>query len=188
MPLHIKASGQAGFLGNAVFDPVATNEYIKTELVKLGWQAGIKIPKMYRVLGKEVDLGSNGAIVEVQLSHYSFLLNNTVRSQVFFNTNTPLTGQPIRVVIIVTKSQIIPAANSTLYYEPTVNQLTVLSAYLFKMPLRIVGLFKQMNTTVPAILTDYSAPRSRTIVTQQECECQIISGRSRRSPSSIRIM
>ena len=35
MPLHIKASAQAGSLGAPVFDPVATNEYIKTELSNL---------------------------------------------------------------------------------------------------------------------------------------------------------
>ncbi|MEG4440882.1 hypothetical protein QUB47_02440 [Microcoleus sp. AT9_B5] len=103
MPLHIKPSAQAGALGNAVFDPVATNEYIKTELVKLGWLARIPIPKMYQSLGTDVDFGSAGAIVEVQFAHYALLLNNTVRSQLLFNTNTPLTGQPVRVVIIVTK-------------------------------------------------------------------------------------
>ena len=187
-PLHIKASAQAGFVGDPVFDPVATNEYIKTELVKLGWQARIPIPPMYRFLGTDVDFGSAGAIAEVQFSHYSFLLNNTVRSQLFFNTNTPLTGQPVRVVIIVTKSQMFPAANSSLYYEQAMNQLTVLSAYLFNVPIRIVGLFKERNTNVPAKLTVYSAQTSRTIVTQQECECQIISGRSPRNRSSIRII
>ncbi|MEG4502844.1 hypothetical protein QUA81_05830 [Microcoleus sp. F6_B4] len=63
MPLHIKASRQAGCLGNAVFDPVGTNEYIKTELLKLGWLAKIQIPPMYRFLGTDVDFGSAGAIV-----------------------------------------------------------------------------------------------------------------------------
>ncbi|MFM2063962.1 MAG: hypothetical protein RLZZ507_3633 [Cyanobacteriota bacterium] len=28
MPLHIKASDQAGIQGNLIFDPVGTNEYI----------------------------------------------------------------------------------------------------------------------------------------------------------------
>ena len=91
---------------------------------------------MYQSLGTDVDFGSAGAIVEVQFSHYALLLNNTVRSQLFFNTNTSLTGQPVRVVIIVTKSQMFPAANSSLYYEQAVNQLTVLSASLFNVPLR----------------------------------------------------
>lgn len=150
MPLHIKPSGQSGVLGNPVFDPVATNEYIKTELVKLGWLARIPIPPMYQFLGTDVDFGSAGAIVEVQFSHYSSLLNNTVRSQFFYNTKTPLTGQPVSVVIIVTKSQMFPAALSSLSYEQAVNQLTLLAAHLFNVPLRIVGLFNQRNTTVPA--------------------------------------
>lgn len=55
---------------------------------------------MYRFLGTDVDFGKAGAIVEVQFSPYSFLLNNTARSELFFNANTPLTGQPVRLVII----------------------------------------------------------------------------------------
>lgn len=187
MPLHVKASAQAAILGNAVFDPVATNEYIKGELVRLGWQARIPIPAMYRFLGTDVDFGKTGAIVEVQFSHYSFLLNNTVRSELLFNANTPLTGQPIRLVIIVTKSQIFPAANSSLYYEQAVNQLTVLSDYVFNVPLRVVGLFEQRNTNVPAKWTVYSAQTSRTIVTQQECQCQLIAGVSPRSRWLLRV-
>lgn len=178
MPLHVKASSQAGIQGNPVFDPVGTNQYIKAELVKLGWKANIPILKPYRFLGTDVDLGKAGIIIEVQFSHYSFLLNNTIRSELFFKAQTPLTGMPTQLVIIIAKSQMFPAANSSLYYEQAVNQLNVLAGYVVNVPIRVVGLFEGRNTIVPAKWTVYNAQTSRTILTQEELQCQIISGRS----------
>ncbi|WP_017716967.1 hypothetical protein [Kamptonema formosum] len=69
MPLHLKASRQAGIEGNPVFDPVGTNQYIKAALVKIGWQSNLPIPAPYRFLGTDIDLGKSGVLVEVQFSH-----------------------------------------------------------------------------------------------------------------------
>ncbi|MGB5772405.1 MAG: hypothetical protein WBM32_21440 [Crocosphaera sp.] len=41
IPLHLKASSQSGIEGNPIFDPIGTNEFIKTELVKEGWHPNI---------------------------------------------------------------------------------------------------------------------------------------------------
>jgi hypothetical protein len=84
MPLHLKASDQAGIQGTPIFDPVGTNEYIKAELGKRGWDSGIPIPTEYNFLGTGVDFGRQGLLVEVQFSNYPFLLNNTIRSELFY--------------------------------------------------------------------------------------------------------
>ncbi|MGB5593561.1 MAG: restriction endonuclease, partial [Crocosphaera sp.] len=73
IPLHLKASSQSGIEGNPIFDPIGTNEFIKTELVKEGWHPNIPIPKEYQFLGKDVDCGKSGIIVEFQFSNYPFL-------------------------------------------------------------------------------------------------------------------
>ncbi len=65
MPLHIKASDQAGIQGNPIFDPVGTNEYIKAALMKLGWLANIPIPVEYSFLGTDIDFGKAGIIVDI---------------------------------------------------------------------------------------------------------------------------
>ncbi|MEH2284834.1 MAG: hypothetical protein V7K90_26540 [Nostoc sp.] len=58
------------------------------------------------------------------ISNYPFLLNNTLRSELFFKAKTEFVGYPTNLVIIVTKALMFPASNSTLYYEQAVNQLT----------------------------------------------------------------
>lgn len=188
MPLHVKNSSQAGIEGNAVFDPVGTNEYIKAELVKIGWQANIPIPPKYRFLGKDIDFGKAGAIIEAQFSHYAFLLNNTIRSELLFNTQLSVTGIPMQILIIIAKSRMFPSANSSLYYEQAVNQLNLLAGYVFNVPIRVVGLFELKNTTVPAKWTIYKDKTSRTILTQEERQCQIIAGRFTRGQCGLRIL
>lgn len=181
MPLHIKPSGQTGIEGNLVFDPVGTNQYIKTALVKLGWSK-IMIPAEYEFLGKDVDFGKAGMLVEVQFSHYAFLPNNTLRSELFFKAGTQFVGQPINLVVIVTKAQMFPASNSSLYYEQAVKQLTALSQNkVFDVPIRLVGLFEKKNQTIPVKWTVYEKATSRTVVTQEDRQCQIIPGLSARS-------
>ncbi|MBC6421058.1 MAG: hypothetical protein GDA43_25880 [Hormoscilla sp. SP5CHS1] len=125
MPLHLKASSQAGLQGYPIFDPVGTNEYIKTELVNLGWKPNISIPKQYNFLGTHIDAGKAGAIVENQFSNYPFLLNNTIRSEFFFKAETRFSGSATKLVIIITKAHMFPASNSTLYYEQAVRFVQV---------------------------------------------------------------
>jgi hypothetical protein len=173
MPLHVKGSGQAGIEGNIVFDPVGTNEYIKAALAKLGWSK-IRIPAEYEFLGKDVDFGKAGAIVEVQFSHYAFLPNNTLRSELFFKAGTQFAGHSTNVVVIVTKAQMFPASNSSLYYEQAVKQLTALAQNkVFDVPIRLVGLFEPKNQIVSVKWTVYEKPTSRTIVTQENRQCHI---------------
>jgi len=190
MPLHIKASDQAKIQGNPIFDPVGTNEYIKAAFIQYGWQSNITIPKSYSFLGKEIDFGKAGIIIEIQFSHYSFLLNNTLRSELFFKAETKFNGYLTNLLILVTKALMFPASNSTLYYEQAINQLTALTEnQVFDIPIRLVGLFEESNTIVPVIWTEYLSERySRTVNRRITQQCQIISGSSVLSRCQLRLL
>jgi hypothetical protein len=164
MPLHLKASDQAGKQGRPIFDPVGTNEYIKAALAPLGWQR-IPIPTEFAFLGTDVDFGKSGVIAEAQFSNYPFLLNNTIRSELFYKSKLPLTGSPTSLAVIITKAHMFPASNSTLYYEQALHQLATLATNkVFDVPIRLVGLFVERTGIIPAIWTGYSATRySRTV-------------------------
>jgi hypothetical protein len=190
MPLHIKASDQAGIQGNPIFDPVGTNEYIKTAFLRCGWYSNIPIPKLYQFLGKEIDFGKAGIIAEIQFSNYPYLLNNTLRSELFFKAKTEFVGCATNLLIIVTKAAMLPASNSTLYYEQAVNQLAALTEYkVFDMPIRLVGLFAQPNTIISVIWTEYLSGRySRSVLNRTTRQCQVIPGRSPRSRCQLKFL
>lgn len=182
MPLHLKPSAQAGIQGNPIFDPIGTNEYIKTEIVNLGWQQNIPIPRKYKFLGTDVDFGKLGVIGESQFSNYPFLLNNTIRAELFFKAKIKFGAQNTKLVFLITKAQMFPASNSTLYYEQAIKQLTALAEYsVFDVPLRVVGLFEKVDTTVPAKWTLYKSERSRTVISEKNIQCHISSKNERSS-------
>ena len=177
MPLHLKASDQAGIQGTPIFDPVGTNEHIKTQLVGLGWNASIPIPEEYNFLGTDVDFGKRGLLVEVQFSNYPFLLNNTIRSELFFKAGVELGGHRTGAAVIITKAQMFPASNSTLYYEQAVKQLTALAKNkVFDVPIRLVGLFERTEEEIEVCFTDYRARYSRTVGARTTRMCVINPG------------
>lgn len=180
MPLHIKPSDQAKIQGTPIFDPVGSNEHIKNNLVKLGWHSNILIPTAYRFLGKDIDFGKAGIILESQFSNYPFLLNNVLRSELFFKAGIDFIGHPTKLVVIITKAQMFPASNSTLYYEQAVEQLTALiQNNVFDVPIRLIGLFEPQNITISAISTVYQNTRySRIVQTRTSCDCQILTSKS----------
>jgi hypothetical protein len=191
MPLHLKASDQEGIQGAPIFDPVGTNEYIKAALRRLsGWRDNIPIPSEYDFLGTDVDFCRGAMLVEIQFSNYPFLLNNTVRAELFYKAKTPLAGKPIELAVIVTKAKMFPASNSTLYYEQAQKQLTALAKNrVFDVPIRLVGLFSPESGTVPICYSTYSARRySRTVVKRVQVQCEFAPGRSDRSRCKLRII
>ncbi len=181
MPLHLKASDQANIQGRAIFDPVGTNQHIADELAARGWQAKIPVPTELKFLGTDVDFGKDGIVVEVQFSNYPFLLNNMLRSDLFYRAGTVFHGSPTDLVVIVTKAGMFPSSNSTLYYEQAVNQLSALAKHnAFSVPIRLVGLFEQAGN-VQANWTAYSAARySRLIGTRDMRSFVINPGRAGR--------
>ena len=145
-------------------------------MVSLEWHSNIPIPQKYKFLGKDIDFGKSGIILESQFSNYPFLLNNLLRSELFFKSNTEFAGNPRKLLIIITKAQIFPAANSTLYYEQAVKQLSALmDNNVFDIPIRLMGLFEPANVNISAIYTVYQSTRySRIPQSQVDCKCQII--------------
>jgi hypothetical protein len=165
MPLHMKASDQAGKQGTPIFDPVGTNEAIKAGLAPHGWHR-LPIPAEFNFLGTNIDFGKGGIIAEAQFSNYPFLLNNTIRSELFFKSKVGLhQGEATRLAVIITKAHMFPASHSMLYYEQAERQLTSLAKYkVFDVPIRLVGLFAERTGINPGVWTGYSATRySRTV-------------------------
>ena len=177
MPLHLKASDQAGIKGTPIFDAVGSNEYIKGALTHTNppWQANIKIPAEYAFLGTDVDFGKRGMLVEVQFSNYPFLLNNLLRSELFFKARTLLAGHATGVIVIITKAHMFRASNSTLYYEQAFNQLdSLIKNHVFDIPIRLVGLFEQTGVAIPIKMTTYKEARySRTVISRLDKQCTI---------------
>ncbi|WP_228014278.1 restriction endonuclease [Fortiea sp. LEGE XX443] len=190
MPLHVKPSDQRGRQGKLIFDPVGTNEYIKNALVKLKWQNNIVIPAEYRFLGKEIDFVKAGIILEIQFSNYPFLLNNTLRSELLFKAGTMFAKYSTQLVIIITKAQMFPASNSTLYYEQAAKQLEALiKNHVFDVPIRLIGLFEQPDTITSVISTVYQEKRySRIVQARISCQGQLISGKLATSRCKIHLI
>lgn len=162
MPLHLKASDQSGKQGSLIFDPVGTNETIKTSLIGMGWSSGVPMPPAYKFLGSDVDFVKNDILVEVQFSNYPFLVNNIVRSELLYRDQTIMGRQSIKGVVIIAKARMFPASNSTLYYEQAVTQTRALARkQMFDVPVRVVGMFENYGV-VPAVFTEYPARYSRT--------------------------
>lgn len=190
LPLHLKASDQAGIQGSWIFDPVGTNHHIKAELVKKQWRHTIPIPVAFDFLGKDVDLGKAGVLGEVQFSNYPFLLNNAMRSELLYKSKTVLTGEPVSLVVIITKAKMFPASNSTLYYEQARAQLSALIGNaVFEVPMRLVGLFEEIGKEFTATFTSYHAARySRTVTEQIQRRCILSPGQGPRSRGVVRIL
>lgn len=185
MPLHLKASDQAGIQGTRVFDVKGTNQYIKQALTAPGldWGSNIPIPRQYAFLGLSVDFFKSGLLVEAQFSNYPFLLNNMLRSELFFKAKSEFNGRAVEAVVMITKARMFPASNSTLYYEQAVSQLSQLAQNkVFDVPIRLVGLFERTGQPVSIKLTEYDNPRySRRVVASLNYQCNIIpaTGRGR---------
>lgn len=182
LPLYLKPSDQAGRQGSPIFDPVAANAFIRTHLESQnGWTANIPISSEFSFLGTDIDAGKNGVMLEVQFSNYPFLLNNTLRAELFFQGNFDIQGRRTILAVIVTKGGMFPASNSTLYYEQASKQLEALAKHnVFKVPLRLVGLVSPLDSNQPAVWTDYGARYSRDMSNQRNVICEIRGGRGGR--------
>lgn len=186
MPLHLKASDQSGKQGSFIFDPVGTNEAIKSSLASKGWVGNVPLPNDFRFLGTDVDFVKNDLLVEAQFSNYPFLLNNIVRSELLYKAQHGMPAQKIKVAIIITKAHMFPASNSTLYYEQAVNQVRELARNsVFDIPVRLVGLFSNIGQA-DAVYTEYSAARySRTVNNRAVIRLDIQPGKTARSRTKL---
>ncbi len=167
LPLQLKGSDQAGKQGTQIFDPIGTNAYIKNGLTQNGFATNCPVPPDLAFLGKGVDAALHGLLIEVQFSNYPFLLNNLLRTELFFKAGTTIGGSRVRVIAVVTKAGMFAASNSTLYYEQARNQLAALAKHgVFSVPLRLVGLFCPLEAPFEARINEYSERRHSRVQTQ----------------------
>ena len=185
--LQLKASDQDGKQGTPIFDPVGSNAEIKSALEAKGLRANFPVPKEFDFLGTDVDFAASGMLVEVQFSNYPFLLNNLLRSELFFKAKTPMPDKPMQVAVIVTKAHMFDASNSTLYYEQAKNQLGALAENgVFDVPMRLIGLFAPKGEQFEAAFNEYHNPRySRTLVKSETRTVIAKPGRTNRSRCTI---
>jgi hypothetical protein len=168
MPLYLKGSLQSGMTGQPIFDPIGTNAYIKTHLTLHGWMSKLPLPGQFQFLGTDVDYAKTGAIAEVQFSNYPFLLNNLLRSELFFKAQTIFDQNPTNILFYIVKSKMFPASQSTLTYEQAESQLTTLAQHgVFDIPIRLIGLFEGLNQRFPVQFVEYSSRTSRTVSGQR---------------------
>ena len=189
MPLHLKPSDQAGKQGSAIFDPVSTNAAIKLAMKAIDWGTNTKIPRDYNFLGKDVDFLKSGLLVEAQFSNYPFFLNNIVRSALLSKSKALLGDKPVDAVVIVTKAHMFPSSNSTLYYEQAVNQMSEFAKHgVFDVPVRIVGLFEEVDVDVNAVWVTFPARYGRENDSSEEVTCRLSRPTSKRPISQVEII
>jgi hypothetical protein len=164
IPLFIKDSDQRGKQGSKIFNPVGTNKAIEDGLVKFHWKSKMPIPESFSFLGTDIDFIKKGILVEAQFSNYPFLLNNIQRSELFLKSSTVFDKVPTETLVVITKCHLLPASNSTLYYEQAKNQLDALSHYrVFSIPVRLIGLTENTDTPIKVKNVLYDSARySRT--------------------------
>lgn len=164
MPLYVKDSDQKGKQGSKIFNPVGTNKAIEEGLKSYTWSFKMPIPNEYDFLGTDIDFVKKGILIEAQFSNYPFLLNNIQRSELFYKSKMIFDQVKTDLLIVITKCHLLPASNSTLYYEQAVKQLNALSAAkVFTIPVRLIGLTEETDTPIKVINITYDNARySRT--------------------------
>jgi hypothetical protein len=175
LPLQLKASDQAGKQGAPIFDPVGTNAIIKREMVAKGWTPNPPIPDELAFLGTDVDFIHQGLLTESQFSNYPFLLNNTVRSELFNKSGAVIGASHVEAAVIITKTGMLPASNSTLYFEQAERQLKALTKYkVFELPIRLVGLTVPTGN-IEVTFNEYAQARySRDLLSAHRCTATVV--------------
>jgi hypothetical protein len=186
-PLHLKASDQDGKQGDPIFDPVGTNLALKGHLKGVGWESDVPVPKDHRILGKAVDFAKGSVLIEAQFSNYPFLLNNILRTELFYQAEVSIIkASTVRAAVIITKARMFPASNSTLYFEQAEAQLGALAQHsVFDAPIRLVGMFVKPGVRCTAVWTKYKSRTSRTIVRQSQRKCIFRAGPTERSRCAV---
>lgn len=179
-PLCLQASEQRGKIGSAIFDPKATNARLTEGARRRGWTAPVPVPAELTMFGVDWDTGKRRVLAEWQFSNYPFLWNNIIRSEAVFKGGVRLPGLlPIRGLVVITKTGIIPASNSTLYFEQAAAQIeAVLRFNTFELPIRLVGLdIAEENETAHVVWTTYAERYARDAQDVEELTLGITRGR-----------
>lgn len=172
---RFQPSRQAGKEGDPIFDPKGTNLALREAASQKGWIA-IPVPAALQAFGNDWDGGKSGTLAEWQFSNYPYLWNNVIRTEAVFKQQSDLVGvHRVSALLIVTKSGVFPASNSSLYYEQAEAQLELVTELeVFDVPIRLVGLsIPPESDEFAAEWTTYESRTSRTPVSAEPCRIEV---------------
>lgn len=167
---HFQASDERGKVGTPIFDPKGTNSALNAAASAAGWRV-IPVPAELTMFGNDWDAGKGDTLAEWQFSNYPFLWNNVIRTQAVVAGQVPLQGVgATQALVVVTKSGLFPASQSTLYFEQALAQLTAVFQYgAFDLPVRLVGLtIPDGVREIDAVWSEYGGRYAREPVGQRE--------------------
>jgi hypothetical protein len=160
---HFQASDERGKVGRPIFDPKGTNAALHAAVQAEGWSV-VPVPEELTMFGNDWDAGKGSTLVEWQFSNYPFLWNNVIRTQAVVTGKVGLAGVgTTRALVVVTKSGLFPASQSTLYFEQAAAQLdAVFKTGAFDLPVRLAGLAIPAGAQeIDAVWTEYGGRYSR---------------------------
>jgi hypothetical protein len=172
---HFQASDQRGRVGSPIFDPKGTNTQLNAGVQALGWQV-VPVPEELTMFGQDWDAGRGSTLAEWQFSNYPFLWNNVIRTQTVITGKVALAGVGMtRALVVVSKSGVFPASQSTLYYEQAEAQLeAVFKLGAFSIPVRLVGLTLQPDAPeLEAVWSTYSGRYARAPITREDVTLKV---------------
>jgi hypothetical protein len=172
---HLQASDQRGITGTPIFDPKGTNAALTTGVASLGW-ATVPVPDELTMFGKDWDAGKGCTLAEWQFSNYPFLWNNVIRTQAVVTGQVALRGVgTTAALVVVAKSGVFPASQSTLYFEQARAQLdAVFKLGAFSLPVRLVGLAIASGVArLPVVWSTYSGRYSRVPLTRENVDATV---------------
>lgn len=167
---HFQASDQSGIVGRPIFDPKGTNAALNAGAREKEWRV-VPVPQELTMFGNDWDAGKGSTLAEWQFSNYPFLWNNVIRTQAVVTGNVRLVGVgTTEALVVVTKSGLFPASQSTLYFEQGNAQLdAVFKTGAFDLPVRLVGLtIPQDAREIEVVWSEYGGRYGRHPVKPRE--------------------
>lgn len=175
---HFQPSDEARRVGTPIFDPKGTNAALNQAVRGKGW-IPVPVPEELSMFGVDWDAGKASTLAEWQFSNYPFLWNNVIRTEAVIVGRVRLAGVgTTEALVVVTKSGLFPASQSTLYYEQAEAQLdAVLGKGAFSLPVRLVGLTIPTDAEeIDAVWSTYSGRYAREPVTRDDVRMAVSRG------------
>ncbi len=164
---QLQPHGEAGLEGEPNFDPKATNRELTNAAEEFGWRK-VAVPRELAEFGTDWDVGKGGTLAEFQFSHYAFLWNNIIRTEIAYRAGWRTAGAtPLRALLHISKSALLPSSKSSLYFEQAVQQVeSAAKVDAFTIPIRLIGLTVPDGESFPVDWNTYPGRTSRTRLTR----------------------
>ena len=147
-----------------IFDPIATNAHLKTELKGRSWDSDVGFSRTNYGSGIGVDLYRNGVVAEIQFSHYTALDADLNRMERLYRGRLQLEGnRAVNAGILITVTKDWPTSQSVSHYDQAVQRAAPL---IENIPFVVFGI-EPPHLGEQIVLCSYPAPRSREIISQK---------------------